>query len=256
MDIREEAARYYDMNPDAPRDLDFYRDRIPSPASTILELGCGTGRVLIPLVENCAYIHGVDISAAMISLCQEKLVKANIPANRARVEVGDITDLSLDRRFDLITAPYRVFQNLETDAEANGFFDTIRKHLSPGGRCILNVFKPDGDPAVMRQEWANQEEYECWEAFAEAERITCHGKNARMDAHEMVLYPELIYRRYREKDLVEEVTLKIAMRCYYADEVERLITGKGFKILQRWGGYAGEPYDEGPELVIEFGAGS
>ena len=42
------------------------------------------------------------------------------------------------------------------------------------------------------------------------------------------------------------------MRCYYPDEFEQLITGHGFEIVHRWGGYAGEIYGEGPELVIEF----
>ena len=46
------------------------------------------------------------------------------------------------------------------------------------------------------------------------------------------------------------------MRCYYPDEFEQLINGHGFEIVQRWGGYAGEIYGEGPELVIEFREGS
>ena len=256
IDIRADAARYHDLNPAAPDDIPFYRDRTPSRDASILELGCGTGRVLVPLVEDCAYIHGVDLSEAMVAICREKLVQAGIPAARACVQVGDITDLSLDRTFDLITAPYRVFQNLERDADTDGFFETVRKHLAPGGRCILNVFQPNREPAALRQEWVTQEEYECWETVVEGERVTCHGMNARLDSEKMVLYPELIYRRYRGSDLVEEVILKIVMRAYYADEFAQLITGHGFEIIQRWGGYGGESYGDGPELVIEFGVGS
>ena len=74
-----------------------------------------------------------------------------------------------------------------------------------------------------------------------------------MDPERMVLYPELIYRSYRGNDLVEEAVLKIVMRCYYPEEFEELILKHGFKILNRWGGYSGEPYGEGSELVLEFG---
>ncbi len=159
IDIREEAARYYDMNSDLPKDLEFYRDRIPSPDATILELGCGTGRVLVPLIENCAYIHGIDISAAMLSICEDKLRSSRIPIEKARVEVGDITEINLGKTFDLITAPFRVFQNLETDVETERFFEAVRKHLSSGATCILNVFKPNREPAALCQEWMKGEDH-------------------------------------------------------------------------------------------------
>jgi hypothetical protein len=51
---------------------------------------------------------------------------------------------------------------------------------------------------------------------------------------------------------VDEVVLKIAMRCYYPEEFEQLITRQGFRVLRRWGGYEGEVYGQGPELVVQF----
>jgi len=76
-----------------------------------------------------------------------------------------------------------------------------------------------------------------------------------MDPAKMILYPELIYRRYQGEVLVEEATLKIAMRCYYPEEFVQLIIGQGFRVLQQWGGYAGEPYGQGSELVVQFTQG-
>ena len=172
IDIRAAAARYYDMNPGAPKDLEFYRERIPSQDSTVLELGCGTGRVLVPLVENCAYIHGIDVSLAMLSICQDKLTNSRVPVERAQVEIGDITQINLGKTFDLVIAPFRVFQNLETDVETDRFFATVRKHLSPGATCILNVFKPNRKSAALCREWVNEEEYLCWETLIEGERFS------------------------------------------------------------------------------------
>jgi ubiquinone/menaquinone biosynthesis C-methylase UbiE len=252
IDIRDEAARYYDLNPEPLNDIPFYRAKIPSRDSSVLELGCGTGRVLVPLTNDCGYIHGVDISEAMISICRQKLAKADVPPAKAQVQVGDITELNLDKRFDLITAPYRVFQNLETRGEADGFFETVRRHLSQGGTCILNVFKPNRDPSSLLRDWVNETEYAAWETYVDGDRVTCHARNVRMDSDRMILYPELIYRRYRGDDLMEEAVLKIAMRCYYPAEFEDVIVKHGFEIVGRWGGYSGERYGEGPELVIQF----
>lgn len=254
-DIRAEAARYYDLNPNIPDDLEFYRLHVPSPEASILELGCGTGRVLVPLAEKCAYIHGIDSSEAMVSLCRKKLAVSSIPDSRARVQVDDITDVDLHRQFDLITAPFRVFQNLETDAQTDGFFHTVRRHLSSQGTCILNVFNPNRDADAMRTGWVSQDEIVRWEIELGNERIVCSDKYTSIDAEKLILYPELIYRRFAGDELVDETILRIAMRCYYPDEFEQIITDHGFTVLQRWGGYHGEPYGVGAELVVEFGEG-
>jgi SAM-dependent methyltransferase len=256
IDIRDDTARYYDANPAPLDDLPFYERHVLSPDAAVLELGCGTGRVLVPLARSCGYIHGIDISEAMIAIW--KLAEAGLPLGKARAEVGDITGFDLKRQFDLITAPYRTFQNLETDVEVNGFFACVRRHLAPGGSCILNVFKPKWDREGMLRNWPadvrdpNEVENLNWEAAIEGGRVTCHDRRRRVGPEKLVLYPELVYRRYEGDTLVDEAVLKILMRCYYPDEFEQLVVDHGFEITGRWGGYAGEPYGEGPELVLQF----
>jgi hypothetical protein len=188
----------------------------------------------------------------MVSICLGKLTSGSVPPSRANVQVGDITDIDMGRTFDLIIAPYRVFQNLETDSECEGFFRTVQKHMAPGGSCVLNVFKPNRDPEALRRDWVQKEEYQCWEVPIEDGRITCHARNARMEPEKRVLYPELIFRTYQGKNMTEEIVLKILMRCYYPEEFTATILKHGFEILNCWGGYLGEPYGEGPELVVEF----
>ena len=254
-DIRAKAANYYDLCPDLPADVPFYRSLIPFPEARVLELGCGTGRVLVPLAGACGHIHGLDLSEAMIDICRSKLEAADIPATRARAEVKDITNFTLDQTFDLIIAPYRVLQNLEADAAVNRLFRCVRQHLTPGRSCILNVFRPKSDPETMRREWCSDNERLSWETAVENGRVTCHERRPRMDPDKMVLYPELIYRRYHGGALVDESVLKIAIRCYYPEEFEQMIVNQGFRVLQRWGGYEGEPYGQGPELVVQFTQG-
>ncbi|MBI4488002.1 MAG: class I SAM-dependent methyltransferase [Deltaproteobacteria bacterium] len=249
---RAETAKYYDLNPEVPNDIPFYKARIPSRQARVLELGCGTGRVLLPLVDSCGYIHGIDLSQAMLSVCVERFKEAGIQPAKAQAEVGDITNFALGQRFDLIIAPFRVFQNLETDAEVDGLFRCVRTHLSPDGTCILNVFNPKMDAETMRREWCVEGEIFCWEVLVENGRMTCHDRRPRMDPEKLILYPELVYRRYEGNTLKDEVVLKIVMRCYYPEQFERLIIDHGFRVINRWGGYAGESYGQGPELVIQF----
>jgi SAM-dependent methyltransferase len=255
-DNREKAAGYYDLNPNIPQDVPFYRKRIPAPEAHVLELGCGTGLTLVPLASSCGYIHGIDLSDAMLALCQQKLHAAGIPATRAQVERASITSFTLGRTFDLIIAPYRVLQNLETDSQIEGLFECVRHHLRPTGTCILNVFRPSMSPEELRRAWCTGNEHFAWKTSRAGICITCHDRRRRMDPDKLVLYPELIYRQYVGEVLTDETVLQIAMRCFYPEEFAQLIVAHGFRSVARWGGYAGEPYGEGQELVIQFTHGT
>lgn len=145
-----------------------------------------------------------------------------------------------------------MFQTLETDGEVSGYFTTVRRHLSSGGTAILTTFRPSLDPDGMRREWVTPYEGFRWEVPFKGGRVTLHDRRARMDREKLVLYPELVYRRYAEDILMDEAVLKIAMRCYYPEQLLNLIADQGFRIVNRWGGYAGEPYGEGTELIVEF----
>ena len=253
-DIRAEAAQYYDVSPTIPDDIAFYQARLPASDAAVLELGCGTGRVLLPLAAVCGFIHGIDRSHAMLARCLQKLQAAAIPPTKARVELGDITQFALGQHFDLIIAPYRVFQLLETEAQVDGLFRCVQAHLAPGGTCIFNVFHPQGGFARVQQEWGTTTEVFRWEVLVDGIRLRCDERLLRFDSERRVLYPELVYRRFVDDAWVENAVLQIPRRCYAPNEFEQVIREHGFRIVQRWGGYAGERYGEGPELVIQFSA--
>ena len=67
------------------------------------------------------------------------------------------------------------------------------------------------------------------------------------DPNTLVLYLELIYRKYDGEELVNKAILRIAMRCYYPGEFEKLMTDHGFRIADQFGNYG-----EGTESVLQF----
>ena len=111
---------------------------------------------------------------------------------------------------------------------------------------------PNRDPEALRQTWCAPGEHFDGESVVDGKRIVRHHRRPRMDPERMIVYPELIYRRYDGDVLEDEAVLKIAMRCWYPDAFTNLITDHGFRITGKWGGYAGETYGEGPELVVQF----
>lgn len=251
-DPRKHTALYYDLVSHPVDDVPFYLNRVKMHAAQrLLELGCGTGRVFVNLAKVCPRAVGVDYSSEMLGRCREKLRSEGV--STAQLVRGDITQLNLNEQFDLVIAPYRVLQALESDDEVNGFFDTIERHLKPSGFGIVNTFRPNRSPEELRRDWIRATEMVCEEKTLEdGSRLVYADRRPRMDKVKLVLYPEMIYRKYRNNELIEEVIHPIKMRCYYADELVRLIFEKRFTVTECWGGYHNEAYGEGPELVVEF----
>ncbi len=249
-DPREGNAIYYDLDESPLDDIPFYINRIAADQS-VLELGCGTGRTLIPLATSCKEIVGVDYSKDMIERCLAKIPESL--KYKCQVMTGDITRLRLDRKFDLIIAPYRVMQALETDSEVRGFLNSIANHLSPEGSCILNVFNPNRPKDEMLKSWPKVTETLCWEKKLEDGSTVAHFEfYEKVTTNPLVLFPHLIYRRYKDGQKTDELVQKIKMRCYYPDEFRSLLETSGFEITEAWGGYKGEKYGEGRELVLRF----
>jgi GrpB-like predicted nucleotidyltransferase (UPF0157 family)/RimJ/RimL family protein N-acetyltransferase/SAM-dependent methyltransferase len=257
-DDRYEAAEYYDkFAGPPPGDVEFYRARV-RPEMRVLELGCGTGRVLAPLAAAGGFVFGLDGSPVMLEVCRRNLAAAGLGADRAVVEIGDICDFDLTGRmpkFDLIIAPFRVMQNLETDEQVGGFLRCIRRHLAPGGEVVLNTFRPRGGPEEIKALWdARDGSTPAWTKPDGEETVTLTEDCTRHSDSPLTVYPRLTYRRFdREGALIDEAALDIAMRVWYLDALLDLIASHGFAVTGRFGGYQGEPWLEGSELVVTFG---
>jgi SAM-dependent methyltransferase len=127
-------------------DVAFFVDAARESGSPVLELGCGTGRVLIPIARAGIDIVGLDSSPSMLAICRGHL-EQEPPAVRARIELvqGDMRSFDLGRTFGLVTIPFRPFQHLVTVEDQLACLGSIRRHLRPGGALILDLFNPSID---------------------------------------------------------------------------------------------------------------
>jgi SAM-dependent methyltransferase len=123
------------------RDLRFWKEFVAGRRRS-LELGCGTGRLLIPLARQGARIVGVDYSTAMLDRARRRL--RTLPASRRpRLVRADIRRLPfLDSSFDRVFAPYGVLQSLTSDADFDAAIREAARLLKPRGRFGLELI-PD-----------------------------------------------------------------------------------------------------------------
>jgi SAM-dependent methyltransferase len=117
----EEYAPFYDWENArtvARRDVQFWQNLARRQSGAVLELGCGTGRLAIPLLQSGASLVGLDRSEAMLARARQKARRAGV-LDRARFVRGDIRHLPFRRRpgFGLVMAPYGMLQSLTRERD-------------------------------------------------------------------------------------------------------------------------------------------
>src|SRR5215510_15039149 len=110
-------ADLYDyVVPDQRRpDIDFFVGAARTSGGPVLEIGCGTGRVLIPTARAGIHILGLDQSPGMLDICRKRsLEESEAVRSRVRLVQGDMRNFDAGQRFSLATIPFRPFQHLTT----------------------------------------------------------------------------------------------------------------------------------------------
>jgi len=131
----ELAHRYDSISPGIAGDVAFYRRLALSAKPPVLELGCGTGRVTIPIAHAGVPIVGLDSAAQMLAIAR---AKAGDVTNPCWLQ-ADMRSFDIAERFGLIIVPYRGFQHLLTEADRELTLARVFKHLRAGGRLALDL---------------------------------------------------------------------------------------------------------------------
>ncbi len=138
-----QIARFYDWeNADFTEDLPFWCDLAREHGAPVLELGCGSGRVLLQLAREGFEATGVDSSPEMISLARNRLARQKAIAGRIRLIEEDFRHLELRQTFPLIILPFNTFAHLLEPAEAHSALKTIAAQLAPAGVFALALPNP------------------------------------------------------------------------------------------------------------------
>jgi SAM-dependent methyltransferase len=138
------ADLYDSVHAGVTNDIPFYVEEACRSALPVLEVGCGTGRVLIPVAAAGIPVVGIDISQRMLAKCQDKV--ATLPSEtRSRITLlhADVRDVTLSQRFGLIYLPNRTFNKLLRMDDQIQALRNIWHHLQDGGRLALNFFDPN-----------------------------------------------------------------------------------------------------------------
>ncbi len=252
MPTRYDPALYDLVHTGTPGDVAFYV-RVTRGAERVLELGCGSGRVLVAMAEAGCSVTGLELDPGMLEGARARVAGA-APEVRGRIALarGDMSDFDLGARFDRIVVPFSGLYCLSTPEALASCMRCVRAHLTAGGLFVFDGYaadefharsRPEDYPDNLLEPVAEIEHD--GEPLTVLEKSTWDRGRQRVDATYVYLTRE---GRVRHR-------ASIAHRYLRRREVEPLVRGAGLTLVSIHGDFDGAPYDpaQGSLVVVARG---
>lgn len=236
--LYDDNAALYDLQYGAYRDdVPFYTRLAFDQGGAVLELGAGTGRLTEALLTAGHEVVAVDASGAMLARAEARLSGQA----GATLVLGDMREVRLGRRFDLVIAPFNTLMHAYTLDDQDATMATVTAHLAPGGLFAFDLYQPHlGALGVVRREpeWAGlapgTDLFLVQDHDPDGQLVTSH-----------------YYLDERGADgAVRRTTATLVQRYYRRFELERMLRAGGLGRVQLYGGFDRRRLEAGSPLLV------
>lgn len=213
------CTEVYDLDkpPGSLHDIDYYRDRLAQADGPILEAACGTGRLLIPLMEAGLRVDGFDQSHDMLDSCARHCAARGLTPSLKRAR---FQDFAYDHDFAAAVIPVGTFTLIDDFAVAFAVLRRVFDHLKPGGRLYIDI----PPLAYLTNE---RPDVRTWTA-ENGDVLRIEGRAVEIDLLSQRRVTHDRYERWRNGRLVESELEVMAFRLWGLKELELLLTAAGF----------------------------
>lgn len=240
------AAELYDLWWAAKplEDEVFYRRMFEQCPGLALEVGCGTGRLLLPYLKAGFAVEGVDCAAEMLAICQQKAEQEGlVPILHKQF----MQELDLPRQYKTIYIPFRSFQLMSDRDDALKSLQRFYTHLESAGQLLISTSIPWDNLAVTNQR--------SWKIYQTAIRpsdgatVVCSGTTI-LDRVEQMQTHWNRYEIYKQGRLVETEIKMSQSRWYFKYEFVLMLEKIGFRDVSTYGDYTDMPASEQHSTII------
>jgi SAM-dependent methyltransferase len=241
-------ARFYDADyRHYADDLAAIADLAAEQGDPTLELGCGTGRVLIPLAAAGHTVTGIDISPALLEVTRQK-IRDTRHASRITLHQADLRTFDLpDKHFAFAFCTSNTLMHLTTQADQVAVLSNAYRHLRPGGLLLIDLFNPDL-PRLLAvnglMELADQ-----WADPATGAQVIKWSVRT-VDVAEQLQETLFIYEEILPDGAVRRTPCPFTLRYLWRGEAELMLQIAGFTVEEVWGDFDGGPYSGESEHLI------
>lgn len=233
-------------------DAAFYRGLCRG-AKRVLELGSGSGRLLLALAAAKRELVGLELDPGLLALAKRNL-RALPPSKRksTRLIQADMRDFALPQRFERVLLPYNALYCLLSKRAALACFRAARRALHPGGVFALDVWNAEPFARSSTRDDAAHDDIE--------PVVTVHHAGRTWDVFEQSRVRRAQQRldvnyTYLPREGGAAVRIPIAQRYYRPAEISELLERAGFAIEARYGDFSGRRFTQRSEQLIVIARG-
>jgi SAM-dependent methyltransferase len=225
-------------------DRAFYLDMIRERGEPVLDVGCGTGRLLLDFLALGIDIDGVDNSDDMLALCRRKAARLGLAPD---IRLQRMEQLDLPRRYRTILVPSSSFQLLLDPADAHEAMRRFHDHLEPGGTLVM--------PFIALTDRYDRS-YRVEAPLEDGSRVRRTGREVFDPATGLESTDDL-YEVLRDGIVVrsERHVREPATRAWREDEVATLCENVGFADLEWLSNFTREPHQPGDDVFTVVARG-
>lgn len=241
-------ARFYD------NDYRFYDDDLQcildlaqECGDPVLELGCGTGRALLPLAAMGHNVTGIDISPGLLDVAREKVQRTDL-SGQVTLHEADMRSFALEQTdFAFAFCVSNTLMHCTTQGEQLAALHSVYQHLRPGALLLLDLFNPDL-PRLLEVEGVC-ELADQWEDAQSGTQVLKWSVR-RVDIGEQLQETLFIYEEIATDGTVRRTPCPFLLRYLWRGEGELMLAAAGFQVEAVWGDFDGEPYSSGSDHLI------
>lgn len=231
--FKKDFAKIYDweislMNKQQTRDIAFWGDFASSIDGQILEIGAGTGRITIPLLEQKNKIFALDNSDSALNQLRKHQDKYPF----LKIVKADMSNFNLSNRFKATIIGYSSFQHLETLEEELSCLKTIHKHLETGGLLGIDI-----NPVICDGQEELQKAHLYTEFCPQTESVISMYTSYKTDLIQKIRTWNDLYISIDPKGRQEQFTNKIILKECNLDYMRLLLSDTGFEIVEVYGSF-------------------
>lgn len=224
-------------------DVEFYSERLKSCKGKILEPGVGTGRILIPLLENGFNIDGFDVSDDMLKICRKNCQNRGLNPNLFKEQMETF---SLDEKYDAIIVPTGTFLLIHEREDSIKALKNFYNHLTNSGKLIIDLFLQT-DLSIEKTSTRT------WET-KDGDIITLESKIVEVDYINQYTISHNRYEKWRNGTLIQTELERFPLRWYGVEEFKLILEQIGFKDITISADYNYGQYPTNSSEVITYEA--
>jgi cyclopropane fatty-acyl-phospholipid synthase-like methyltransferase len=231
-------APFYDLEHEQfNEDLDLYRNFAELRNGPLLELACGSGRLLIPLAREGYSITGVDTSEKMLSLARERSQQANL-SSRVTLVQQDVSTLQLAQKYSLAFVALGSFAHVTSRKSQQQALAAVRKHLTTGGTFIVDI--SNADARYMEGLSGQLLHQGTWRR--DDGTLLTHMVSPASSQSEHLLELTHFYDQHRQGGQVNRTVITTHLYLFERAEMELLLKQAGFVVKDVYGDHDLGPF--------------